>query len=109
MLFRSSRSSTVSRFPVPPPRATQISDGYTPTECSFKGLSSSENIWLPRDELIRRGFEKKVMEVDTREAQKAGLLRPLVRREIELHCADFGLEAEFVSHNTMVRSRALLP
>lgn len=49
------------------------------------------------------------MEVDTREAQKAGLLRPLVRREIELHCADFGLEAEFVSHNTMVRSRALLP
>ncbi|KAL8293230.1 hypothetical protein RQP46_000924 [Phenoliferia psychrophenolica] len=70
-------------------------------ECSFKGLSSSENIWIPRDELIRRGFEKKVMEVDTREAQKAGLLRPLVRREIELHCADFGLEAEFVSHNTM--------
>ncbi|SCV72493.1 BQ2448_4032 [Microbotryum intermedium] len=70
-------------------------------ECSFKGMSSSENIWLPRDELIRRGFEKKVMEVDTREAQKAGLLRPLVRREIELHMADFGLEAEFVTHNTM--------
>ncbi|KAK4048767.1 translational elongation factor EF-1 alpha [Microbotryomycetes sp. JL201] len=70
-------------------------------ECEFVGLSSSENIWLPRDELIRRGFEKKVMEVDTREAQKAGLLRPLVRREIESHFADFGLEAEFVSHNTM--------
>ncbi|KAI5475384.1 elongation factor 3 [Pseudohyphozyma bogoriensis] len=70
-------------------------------ECSFKGLSSSENIWLPRDELIRRGFEKKIMEVDTREAQKAGLLRPLVRREIEAHMADFGLEAEFVTHNTM--------
>ncbi|KAM0753933.1 elongation factor 3 [Meredithblackwellia eburnea MCA 4105] len=70
-------------------------------ECSFKGLSSSENIWLPRDELIRRGFEKKVQEVDTREAQKAGLLRPLVRKEIEQHFADFGLEAEFVTHNTM--------
>ncbi|ORY75334.1 P-loop containing nucleoside triphosphate hydrolase protein [Leucosporidium creatinivorum] len=70
-------------------------------ECAFVGLSSSENIWLPRDDLIRRGFEKKVMEVDTREAQKAGLLRPLVRREIELHMADFGLEAEFVTHNTM--------
>jgi elongation factor 3 len=39
--------------------------------------------------------------VDTREAQRLGLLRPLVRREIEKHFADFGLEPEFVSHNTM--------
>ncbi|KAI5824701.1 hypothetical protein K523DRAFT_284565 [Schizophyllum commune Tattone D] len=70
-------------------------------EVSFKNLSSSENIWLPRDELIKRGFEKKVLEVDTREAQRLGLLRPLVRREIEKHFADFGLEPEFVSHNTM--------
>ncbi|TFY58615.1 hypothetical protein EVG20_g8077 [Dentipellis fragilis] len=70
-------------------------------EVSFKALSSSENIWMPRDELIKRGFEKKVLEVDTREAQRLGLLRPLVRREIEKHFADFGLEPEFVSHNTM--------
>lgn len=70
-------------------------------EVSFKGLSSSENIWLPRDDLVKRGFEKKVLEVDTREAQRLGLLRPLVRREIESHFADFGLEPEFVSHNTM--------
>jgi len=70
-------------------------------EVSFKGLSSSENVWVPRDELVKRGFEKKVMEVDTREAQKAGMTRPLVRREIEKHFGDFGLEAEFVSHNSM--------
>ncbi|GAA6003249.1 hypothetical protein JCM10207_001825 [Rhodosporidiobolus poonsookiae] len=70
-------------------------------EVTFKGLSSSENMWLPRDELIRRGFEKKVMEVDSREAQKAGLLRPLVRKEIEAHFNDFGLEPEFTTHNTM--------
>ncbi|PPQ82354.1 hypothetical protein CVT25_008315 [Psilocybe cyanescens] len=70
-------------------------------EVSFKGLSSSENIWIPRDDLIKRGFEKKVLEVDTREAQRLGMLRPLVRREIEKHFADFGLEPEFVSHNTM--------
>ncbi|KAI6097924.1 polyketide synthetase [Pisolithus croceorrhizus] len=70
-------------------------------EVSFKGLSSTENLWVPRDELIKRGFEKKVLEVDTREAQRLGLLRPLVRREIEKHFADFGLEPEFVSHNSM--------
>jgi len=44
---------------------------------------------------------RKIIELDTREAQRLGLLRPLVRREIEKHFADFGLEAEFVSHNTM--------
>lgn len=44
---------------------------------------------------------QKVIEVDTREAQRLGLLRPLVRREIEKHFADFGLEPEFVSHNSM--------
>jgi elongation factor 3 len=27
-------------------------------EVSLKGLSSSENIWLPHDDLIKRGFEK---------------------------------------------------
>ncbi|KAG9318232.1 P-loop containing nucleoside triphosphate hydrolase protein [Chiua virens] len=70
-------------------------------EVSFKGLSSSENVWIPRDELVKRGFEKKVLEVDTREAQRLGLLRPLVRREIEKHFADFGLEPEFVTHNSM--------
>jgi elongation factor 3 len=70
-------------------------------EISFKAMSSSENIWMARDELISRGFEKKVLEVDTREAQRLGLMRPLVRKEIEKHMADFGLEAEFVTHNTM--------
>ncbi|EJU05795.1 hypothetical protein DACRYDRAFT_46812 [Dacryopinax primogenitus] len=70
-------------------------------EVTFKGLSSSENLWIARDELVKRGFEKKVIELDTREAQRLGLMRPLVRREIEKHFADFGLEAEFVSHNNM--------
>jgi elongation factor 3 len=27
-------------------------------EVSFKGYSSSENLWIPRDELLKRGFEK---------------------------------------------------
>ncbi|GAA93405.1 uncharacterized protein L969DRAFT_96069 [Mixia osmundae IAM 14324] len=70
-------------------------------EVSFKGMSSSENIWLSRDELIKRGYEKSILAIDSREAQKAGMLRPLVRKEIEKHMEDFGLEAEFTSHNSM--------
>lgn len=32
-------------------------------EVSFKNYSSADNMWLSRDELIKRGFEKKVMVV----------------------------------------------
>lgn len=58
-------------------------------------------LYLVRHDLKSFSLSQKVLEVDTREAQRLGLLRPLVRREIEKHFADFGLEAEFVSHNTM--------
>jgi len=70
-------------------------------EVSFKGMSSADNLWLSRDELIARGFEKKIMELDSKEAQRLGLMRPLVRKEIEKHFEDFGLDREFTSHNTM--------
>jgi len=36
-------------------------------------LSPSENIWLPCNDLVKRGFEKRVLEVGTREAQRLGL------------------------------------
>lgn len=70
-------------------------------EVSFKNYSSADNVWMSRDDLIKRGFEKKVMALDSREAQRLGMNRPLVRKEIEKHFEDFGLEAEFTSHNTM--------
>ena len=41
-----------------------------------------------------------IIRKDTCEAQPLGLLRPLVR-EIQKHFTDFGLEPEFISHNTM--------
>ena len=41
------------------------------------------------------------LEVYTREAQRLGLLCPLVCREIGQDFADFDLGAEFVSHNSM--------
>ncbi|CAO1636351.1 unnamed protein product [Sympodiomycopsis kandeliae] len=70
-------------------------------EVSFKNYSSADNVWMSRDDLIKRGFEKKVMALDSREAQRLGMNRPLVRKEVEKHFEDFGLEAEFTSHNTM--------
>lgn len=70
-------------------------------EVSFKNYSSADNQWLSRDELINRGFEKKVMQLDAKVAQELGMNRPLVKKEIEQHFALLGLEAEFTSHSHM--------
>ncbi|PWN91940.1 hypothetical protein FA10DRAFT_265757 [Acaromyces ingoldii] len=70
-------------------------------EVSFKNYSSADNQWLSRDDLISRGFEKKVMQVDSRVAQELGMNRPLVKKEIEQHFAQLGLDPEFTSHSHM--------
>ena len=82
-------------------------------ECSFtlgenvgqKGekwivMSTSENAWIPRTELIS-SHTKMVAEIDRAESIKAGQFRQLIRKEIEAHCAQFGLDAELVSHSHM--------
>lgn len=82
-------------------------------ECSFalgenvgqKGekwtpMMTADNAWIPRTEiLVSHG--KMVAEVDQKEALASGQFRALVRKEIEQHCAHFGLDAELVSHSRM--------
>lgn len=63
-------------------------------------MMSSDNGWIPRSDLLP-SHQKLVSEVDQREALATGQFRPLVRREIEAHCANFGLDAELVSHSRM--------
>lgn len=63
-------------------------------------MSTSDNAWLPRTELLQ-SHAKLVAEVDTKEAIASGQFRPLVRKEIEAHCENFGLDAELVSHSRM--------
>ncbi|KAA8897434.1 elongation factor 3, variant 1 [Sphaerosporella brunnea] len=71
----------------------------------FKGekwtvMSTADNAWLPRTELIA-SHAKMVAEVDRNESIKNGQFRQLVRKEIEAHCENFGLDAELVSHSRM--------
>jgi elongation factor 3 len=63
-------------------------------------MMTADNAWLPRNELLA-SHQKMVAEVDMREALASGQFRPLVRKEIEAHCANFGLDAELVSHSRM--------
>jgi elongation factor 3 len=63
-------------------------------------MSTQDNAWIPRTEILA-SHSKMVAEVDQKEALASGQFRPLVRREIEVHCANFGLDAELVSHSRM--------
>ncbi|KAI9838814.1 MAG: translational elongation factor EF-1 alpha [Sclerophora amabilis] len=63
-------------------------------------LGTSDNAWLPRTEVLA-SHAKLVAEVDQKEALASGQFRPLVRKEIEQHCTNFGLDAELVSHSRM--------
>lgn len=63
-------------------------------------MSTSDNAWIPRSELID-SHTKMVAEVDMKEALASGAFRPLIRKEIESHCENFGLDAELVSHSQM--------
>ena len=63
-------------------------------------MMSADNAWIPRSEIVA-SHQKLVAEVDQKEALASGQFRPLVRKEIEAHCANFGIDAELVSHSRM--------
>jgi len=63
-------------------------------------MMTANNAWLPRTELLA-SHAKMVSEIDQKEALASGQFRPLIRKEIEQHCANFGLDAELVSHSRM--------
>ncbi|KAJ2975074.1 hypothetical protein NUW58_g8460 [Xylaria curta] len=66
----------------------------------WSAMMTADNAWLPRSELLA-SHQKMVADVDMKEALASGQFRPLVRKEIESHCANFGLDAELVSHSRM--------
>lgn len=63
-------------------------------------MMTADNAWIPRTEIMQ-SHQKMVAEVDQKEALASGQFRPLVRKEIEQHCENFGIDAEIVSHSRM--------
>jgi elongation factor 3 len=68
-------------------------------EVSWVNRSSVDNTWISRQKLEEMGFGKKIAEVDSAEAAKMGLNRPLTAKEIEKHLTEVGLEPEFATHS----------
>jgi elongation factor 3 len=67
---------------------------------SWKDLSSDNNSWIEREDLVTLGFDKYVNEFDMKEATKLGLMsKPLTTANVERHLADLGMTAEIGTHN----------
>lgn len=73
-------------------------------EVQWQGLSSIKyNRWIPRAELIEKGFKKFVFEYDSKKAAAAlgNDARPLTKENVQKFLQDFGLEPEFGVHSNI--------
>merc|ERR1719151_383710 len=71
-------------------------------ECKWKGYSIDFLTWVSRTLLIEMGYKTMVQREDEKQAAMAGLQnKQLTTPGVEKHLADFGVPAEFATHNTL--------
>merc|ERR1719210_2827760 len=69
-------------------------------ECKWKGYSIDFLTWVGRGLLIEMGYKTMVQREDEKQAAMAGLQnKQLTTPGVEKHLADFGVTAEFATHN----------
>merc|ERR1712012_1192314 len=71
-------------------------------ECKWKGYSIDFLTWVGRALLIEMGYKTMVQREDEKQAAMAGLQnKQLTTPGVEKHLADFGVPAEFATHNIL--------
>jgi len=71
-------------------------------ECKWKGYSIDFLTWVSRAMLISMGYKVNVQREDEKQAAMAGLQnKQLTTPGVEKHLADYGVTAEFATHNFM--------
>merc|ERR1712151_603293 len=71
-------------------------------ECKWKGYSMDFLTWVGRGLLIEMGYKTNVQREDEKQAAMAGLQKKqLTTPGVEKHLADFGVPAEFATHNNL--------
>merc|ERR1712032_661395 len=71
-------------------------------ECKWKGYSIDFLTWVGRAMLYEMGYKVQVQREDEKQAAMAGLQnKQLTTPGVEKHLADFGVPAEFATHNNL--------
>merc|ERR1712224_169501 len=71
-------------------------------ECKWVGMSADFLTWVDRPMLVAMGFKKEVQREDEKQAAMQGLQnKPLTTPGVEAHLANFGVPAEYATHNIL--------
>merc|ERR1711953_476240 len=71
-------------------------------ECKWKGYSMDFLTWVTRSLLIEMGYKTNVQREDEKQTAMSGLQnKQLTTPGVEKHLADFGVPAEFATHNNL--------
>merc|ERR1712178_112152 len=71
-------------------------------ECKWVGMSAECLTWVDRPMLVAMGYKKEVQREDEKQAAMQGLQnKPLTTPGVEAHLANFGVPAEFATHNIL--------
>merc|ERR1711870_98336 len=71
-------------------------------ECKWKGYTIDFLTWVSRSLLFEMGYKTNVQREDEKQAAMAGLQnKQLTTPGVEKHLADFGVAADFATHNPM--------
>lgn len=67
---------------------------------SYLGLDHRFNTWIPRDELLEKGFTKLVQQFDDLEASREGAgFRDTATHIVRKHLEDIGLDGDIAQYN----------
>ena len=73
-------------------------------EVKFRSKTQDQNIWMDRDELIEKGFEKLILAIDRKKlAAEGAYTRTLSARNVEDHLIGVGLDSEAATHTRIAQ------
>jgi len=71
-------------------------------EVKWRGLDHKHNTWVPRDELVEKGFTKLVAQFDDLESSREGAgTRDTSAHLVRKHLEDVGLDGDIAQYNEM--------
>ena len=69
-------------------------------EIKWRGLDHRYNTWVPRDELISKGFTKLMQQFDDLESSREGAgTRDTAAHLVRKHLEDIGLDGDIAQYN----------
>ena len=69
-------------------------------EVKWRGMDHRFNVWVPREQLLDKGFEKLIQQFDDLESSREGAgTRDTAAHVVRKHLEDIGLDGDIAQYN----------